>query len=196
MSPAPAPQAHLGGGSVCIHTLARLAPVRHSRSPSSWMAMHPSVDSYCQGRSPVRRQRLVLILVSLSPVCLVGLPSGHAQTAADVYSRIEEQSSKIHWCVPEAGNDPSNIIASRCKVYSACLADSGLDGKVDTPPFPDLSPAQREKVKVCHQGLYNAARMNPQIRGSGATQVWLQNGVIQGTEAKPFSIPNSTGPPH
>jgi hypothetical protein len=126
---------------------------------------------------------------------LVFSPPADAQSSADVYRNIKAVPSSVRWCVPEAGDDPAGIIGSRCKVYRECLANANLDDSVDRKPFPKLSLEGVEDVRKCHQALYNAARVNPQIKGSGATQQWLECLVYPGTQAKPFSIPGTTTPP-
>jgi hypothetical protein len=118
-----------------------------------------------------------------------------AQTSADVYNSIKTQPSTVRWCLPEAGEDGAGIIGGTCKVYRDCLATANLDESVDAKPFPDLSAGQVEDVRKCHQALYNAARVNPRIKGSGATQQWLEHLVYPGTQAKPFAIPGSASTP-
>src|ERR1700732_2084211 len=73
---------------------------------------------------------------------LLCLDSSSAQTGNDLYKLIKDQPSKTHWCLPEAGDDPANIIGGRCKIYEKCLHDLNLDEKVDQQPYPDL-PAQQ-----------------------------------------------------
>ena len=118
-----------------------------------------------------------------------------AQTRADVYNSIKARPSTIRWCLPEAGDDPAHIIGDRCKVYRDCLTDSGLDEKVDQTPFLSLAVEKIDSVRKCHQALFNAAKMNPQIKGSGATQQWLHHLVYPGTEAKSFPARSVTGDP-
>ena len=130
-----------------------------------------------------------LIVVSL-PFLL------RAQSVKETYSRINVNPSKFHWCLPEAGDDPAGIIGHACEVYSECRESAELTEAADQKPFPSLSDEQRLNLKKCHQALYNAARVNPQIKGSRATQDWLEHGVLQGTEAKPFSVPGSFSSPH
>jgi hypothetical protein len=113
------------------------------------------------------------------------------QSPKETYSRITETPSGVHWCLPEAGDDPAGIIGQRCEVYSDCLETAGMTEAVDQKPFPFLSDEQRLNLKKCHQALYNAARVNPQIKGSKATQDWLEHGVLQGGEAKPLPAPGS-----
>jgi hypothetical protein len=122
---------------------------------------------------------------------LLCLESSSAQTGSDLYKLIKDQPSKTHWCLPEAGDDPANIIGGRCKIYEKCLQDLNVDEKVDQQPYPDLPAQQITKVKSCHQALFDAARSNPQIKGSRATQDWLQHSVFPGTEAKSFPVPDS-----
>jgi hypothetical protein len=119
-----------------------------------------------------------------------------AQSAKETYSRISKNPSKIHWCVPEAGDDPAGIIGHACEVFSNCRESAGLTEAVDQKLFPPLSDEQRLNLKKCHQALYNAARVNPQIKGSKATQQWLEHDVLRGTEAKAFSVPSSFSSPH
>jgi len=104
-----------------------------------------------------------------------------SQSASVAYARIMDSPSKAHWCLPEAGDDPSAIISGRCKVYRECLDRAGLTEEVSSDALP--------KLKACHQSLYNAARTNPQIKGSLATQTWLTHDVQPGTEAKTFPVP-------
>lgn len=132
----------------------------------------------------VARLLFAFMVISLSPLL-------RAQSAKEVYSRISENPSKLHWCAPEAGDDPAGIIGGGCKIYSECLASAGLTEAADQKPFPSLSDEQRVNLKRCHQALYNAARSNPQIKGSWATQDWLEHGVLPGTGAKTFSVPDS-----
>jgi hypothetical protein len=140
----------------------------------------------------MHRNGLILVSAFFAVANLFCFGVGPTQTGTEVYKRINDQPSKIHWCLPQAGNDPANIISNSCEVYKKCLSDSDLDdGVVDRQPFPDLSADQIKKVKSCHQALFNAARSNLQIKGSGATQDWLQHSVSPGTEAKSFSVPNS-----
>jgi len=77
-----------------------------------------------------------------------------------------------------------------------CLEDAGLDASIDVAPYPSLPEQTIERVRRCHQGLYNAARTNPQIKGSNATQQWLTHEVLSGTQAKPFAVPATMGTPH
>jgi hypothetical protein len=118
-------------------------------------------------------------------------PSARAQTSTDIYNNIVARPSSTHWCLPEAGDDPAHIIEGRCKVYRECLSNLKLDESVDRTPFPTLSVDQIDNVRRCHQALFNGARTNPQIKGSGATQHWLQNSVYPGTEAKSFPVPEA-----
>jgi hypothetical protein len=118
-----------------------------------------------------------------------------AQTSADVYTRIKLQPSTIRWCLPEAGDDPAHIIEGGCKVYRECLSDFGLDESIERPPPHTMTIEQVVGVRKCHQALFNAARTNPQVKGSSATQQWLQHSVYPGTEAKSFPIPESLGEP-
>ncbi len=116
-----------------------------------------------------------------------------AQTSQDVYRSIRTQPSTIHWCVPQAGDDPAHVIEGRCKVYRDCLSALSLDEGIDGSPILPLTPEQVDPVRKCHQALFNAARTNPQIKGSGATQQWLLHSVYPGTEAKSFPIPDNFG---
>ena len=119
-----------------------------------------------------------------------------AQSAKETYSRISETPSKFHWCLTEAGDDPAGIIGHACETYSDCRESAGLTEAADQKPFPPLSDEQRVNLKKCHQALYNGARVNPQIKGSKATQDWLEHGVSPGTEAKPFAVPGFFPSPH
>lgn len=110
------------------------------------------------------------------------------QSAKDIYTSIRENPSTVHWCLPSAGNDTYGIIGRVCEVYSDCRETAGLTEMVDQKPFPPLSEEQRASLKRCHQALYNAARVNPQIKGAKATQIWLERDVSPGTEAKSFPV--------
>ena len=134
----------------------------------------------------------LIVFATLNALCL---GTGSAQNSADAYTRIQDKPSKIHWCLPETGNDPANIIESRCSVYRECLDELNLDEKVDQQPYPSLTEVQVAAIKRCHQALYNAARVNPQIKGSWATQNWLEHNVYPGTEAKTFPIPGVSSAP-
>lgn len=112
----------------------------------------------------------------------------HAQTNADIYKNIKEQPSKIRWCLPQAGTDPAHIIEGRCRVYRDCLGDLGLGDAKDQNA---LGVGQVDGVRRCQQALFNAARMNPLLKGSYATQQWLQHDVYPGTEAKSFPVPSN-----
>jgi hypothetical protein len=136
--------------------------------------------------------RLLLVLCSVN---LLYSAAGRTQSSSDVYAGIADTPSHIRWCLPQAGDDPAHIIGGRCKVYKDCLDDLNLDEKIDQPPYPNLSGAQVAEVRKCHQALYNAARSNPQLKGSAATQDWLEHKVLPGTEAKSFAVPNSSGQP-
>jgi hypothetical protein len=117
-----------------------------------------------------------------------------AQDSKAVYESIRENPSKIRWCLPAAGNDPADIIEHACHVYVECLATVKLDVDIDRPPFPRLAQEQSEELRRCHQALFNAAIVNPQLKGSKATQKWLLKEVLPGTEAKPFPVPDSWAP--
>jgi hypothetical protein len=88
--------------------------------------------------------------------------------------------------LPAAGDDPAGIIEGACRVYSDCLDSSNLPQNLDNLPLAPLSDEQRKNAKACHQALFNVARVNPQIKGSKATQEWLVHHVSSGTEAKFF----------
>jgi hypothetical protein len=135
-----------------------------------------------------------LLSAGFMAVCLSHLLC--AQSAKETYSGIGENPSRLHWCLPGAGDDPAVIIGRVCKVYSGCRESAGLNEAADQMPFPSLTDEQRLNLKKCHQALYNAARVNPQIKGSNATQDWTEHGVLQGTEAKSFSVPGSFPLPH
>jgi len=122
-------------------------------------------------------------------------PSAGAQTSTDVYNSIVARPSSIRWCTPEAGDDPAHIISSRCRIYRECLSGLGLDESIDKNPFPPIASDHTDGVRNCHQALYNAARVNPQIKGSGATQQWLLHSVHPDTEAKSFAVPNGSADP-
>jgi hypothetical protein len=107
--------------------------------------------------------------------------------AAGIYTALPVPSTQ-HWCTEQAGDDPAKIISGRCAIYIACLKDAGLNAIPDrSTVIPEASIAS---IKKCNQGLYNAARPNPQIKGSNATQIWLTKGVPPGTEAKSFTLPD------
>jgi len=122
------------------------------------------------------------------------LASARAQTSADVYNGIKVRRSTIRWCLPQAGDDPAHIIGGSCKVYRDCLSGLSLDETVDRKPVP-LASEQVDSVRKCHQALFNAARANPQVKGSAATQDWLQHSVCAGTEARSFAVPSNLGDP-
>jgi hypothetical protein len=121
--------------------------------------------------------------------------SARAQTSADIYNSIKVQPSTIRWCLAQAGDDPAHIIEGRCKVYRECLSNLSLDESADRNVPPSLTPEQVGGVRKCHQALFNAARTNPQVKGSAATQDWLQHSVYPGTEAKSFPVPSNLGDP-
>lgn len=142
----------------------------------------------------MRPYRLLIFLA----FAFTSFPSPKAAQPQDpkqIYAQIKKQPSTIHWCLPEAGDDPSGVISSQCESYSECLGALGLHEDVDRPPFSGLSDVQVAWVKRCHQGLYNAARSNPQIKGASATQDWLAHSVYPGTEAKPLPASDSVLPP-
>lgn len=139
---------------------------------------------------------LICQLVVLAVLSVAQGPEMGGQSAKDTYNAISDRPSKIRWCLPGAGDDPAGIIGGRCRVYSECLDSAGLDGAVDQQPYPTLSENQIAEVKKCHQALYNGARVNPQIKGSKATQEWLVHGVYPGTEAKVLVVPRSMNDPH
>jgi hypothetical protein len=143
----------------------------------------------------MRRYRLFLAILAIAAFCSLNLIA-KAQSSADIYKSIKDDPSKIRWCLPEGGDDPAGIIGSRCQVYSECLDSLGLNESVDKRPYPTLSAEQVESVRKCHQALYNAARTNPQIKGSKATQDWLEHNVQSGTEAKAFPVPGNLSRPH
>src|SRR5271170_6824999 len=88
-----------------------------------------------------------------------------AQSSSETNQKMSETPSLTRWCLAEAGDHPSSVIANRCKVYHECLGDLNLSEKVDQQPYSDLTETQAEGVRRCHQALYNAARMNPQVKG-------------------------------
>jgi hypothetical protein len=132
------------------------------------------------------------LLVSFMVTMAFNSMSAVAQPRAS-YSVIETEPSAIHWCLPEAGDDPSHIIEGRCKVYRECLSSLSLDERVDRLTTASMTPDQVIGVRKCHQALFNAARLNPQVKGSAATQQWLTHSVYPGTEAKSFAIPANLG---
>jgi hypothetical protein len=101
----------------------------------------------------------------------------------------------MRWCLAGAGDDPAGIISGVCRVYSECLNTAGLSEAVDQEPFPSLSETQVAAVKKCHQAVYNGARVNPQIKGSKATQEWLLHHVFPKTEANVFDVPSFLNDP-
>jgi hypothetical protein len=143
----------------------------------------------------MRRNRLFSAFLAIAAVSVINLVV-KAQSSADIYNSIKDDPSKIRWCLPEAGDDPAGIIGRRCQVYSECLDSLGLNQSADRRPYPALSAEQVESVRKCHQALYNAARTNPQIKGSNATQDWLEHSVYSGTEAKSFPVPSNLGRPY
>jgi hypothetical protein len=132
--------------------------------------------------------RLTYRVIAVATVALYPSAAG-TQTNSAVSSSIAARP--LHWCLPEAGDDPAHIISGRCKVYRECLSDLGLSESVDNPPFSSLIAPRIDSVRKCHQGLFNGARSNPQLKGSDATQQWLQHAVHPGTEAKSFPAPQS-----
>jgi hypothetical protein len=117
------------------------------------------------------------------------LLSARAQTSADIYGSLEAHPSTIHW------DDPAHIIGGSCKVYRDCLSNLSLDEIVDRNRLPSLASEQVDSVRKCHQALFNAARANPQVKPSAATQAWLQHSIYPGTEAKSFAVPSNFGDP-
>jgi len=138
---------------------------------------------------------LICGVIFLAALGVAQGPDEQQQSAKSTYNAISDRPSKLRWCLPEAGDDPAGIIGGRCRVYSECLGSAGLDKAVDQLPYPTLSDDQIAAVKRCHQALYNGARVNPQIKGSKATQEWLVHGVYPGTEAKVLAVPNSMNNP-
>jgi len=128
----------------------------------------------------------LLILLALTCISVAG--SKAAQQA-------KPQPSTLHWCSPQIGDDAAHIIGNSCAKYSECLGAVGLEDDVDRPPFTGLSDVQVAWVKKCHQNLYNAARANSQIKGSAATQDWLERSVYPGTAARPLPASGSLPPP-
>jgi hypothetical protein len=130
-----------------------------------------------------------LLLSALLPLALAAAQTP-AQTRypARIYAQLKSQPPP-HWCQPQTGDDPAHIISNSCAAYSECLGAVGLQDDVDRPPFSGLSDTQVSWVRKCHQNLYNAARTNPQIKGSTATQEWLQHSVYPGTAARPSAVP-------
>jgi len=144
----------------------------------------------------MRVANLFCVCILCPAIHLISMQASAQQSGKDIYTAISETPSKTHWCRPAAGDDPAGIIGRVCQVYSDCLDSANLTQLVDQLPFPSLSEAQRTSIKKCHQALYNAARVNPQIKGSKATQGWLEHDVLQGTEAKSFAIPAGMSSPH
>jgi hypothetical protein len=142
----------------------------------------------------MRPYRLFLQL-ALGCVGFSGVRSAQPQAPKQTYAQIKSQPSAVHWCVAEAGDDPAHIISKSCEVYSECLGAVDLNESIDRPPFSGLPDDQIKWVRKCHQDLYNAAHSNPQVKGSRATQDWLEHGVYPGTEAKSFPIPSSLPSP-
>jgi hypothetical protein len=138
--------------------------------------------------------KYLLFLLAFVAIGPLAVPSG-AQASSDTYAKIQERPSTIRWCLPKAGDDPAHIIGGRCEVYRECLSGAALDESVDRTPFPSLDAEKVEVLRKCHQALFNGAIVNPQIKGSAATQKWLLHMVYPGTEAKSFPIPGITGDP-
>jgi hypothetical protein len=130
----------------------------------------------------------LLFFLAFSFLGLSGPKAAQPQDPKQIYAQIK-QASTIHWCLPQAGDDPSGTIGNQCEVYSECLGALGLQDDVDRPPFTGLSDVQVNWVRRCHQVLHNAAHANPQIKGATATQDWLEHHVYPGTEAKPSAAP-------
>src|ERR1039458_6726144 len=126
----------------------------------------------------------LLIFLAFASIGFLGPNAAQPQDPKQIYAQIKKQPSTIHWCLPEAGDDPSGTIGNRCELYSECLGALGLQDDVDRPPFSGLSDTQVGWVRKCHQGLYDAARSNPQIKGASATQEWLRNKGYHCTQAK------------
>ena len=118
----------------------------------------------------MRVANLFCICIVCLATDLVSSQASAQQSEKDIYTAISETPSRTHWCLPAAGDDPAGIIGGCCQVYSECLASAELTQVVDQQPFPSLSDAKRTSLKKCHQALYNAARVNPQIKGSKATR--------------------------
>ena len=136
---------------------------------------------------PMRPFRLLPIL-AVAILALGVMKEARTQNAKQVYAQIG-QRSPIHWCLAQAGDDPAGIIGKQCAVYSECLGALNLQDDVDRPPFTGLSEVQVNWVRRCHQELDSAARANPQIKGAGATEDWLEHHVYPGTEAKAGASP-------
>ena len=131
----------------------------------------------------------LLIFLAFASIGFLGPNAAQPQDPKQIYAQIKKQPSTIHWCLPGAGDDPSGTIGNRCELYSECLGALGLQDDVDRPPFSGLSDTQVGWVRKCHQGLYDAARSNPQIKGASATQEWLEHNAYPGTEANPSAPP-------
>ena len=134
------------------------------------------------------RPYCLLIFLAFVSIGLHRLSAAQPQDPKQIYAQVK-QPSTIHWCLPQAGDDPSGTIGNQCARYSECLGALGLQDDVDRPPFTGLSDTQVGWVRRCHQGLFDAARANPQIKGAAATQDWLEHRVYPGTEAKPTAAP-------
>jgi hypothetical protein len=141
-----------------------------------------------------RPDQLLRIFMLIATMACFSL-TARAQTSAEVYNRIKAQPSTVRWCLPQAGDDIAHIIEGSCKVYGECLSDLGLDESIDRNPVHSITPEQVGGARKCHQALFNAARTNPQVKGSAATQQWLQHSVYPGTEAKSFPVPRKLGDP-
>jgi hypothetical protein len=140
----------------------------------------------------MRPYRLILVLnavaIFVASTAVAQARPAQPQDPRQIYAQIK-QPSPIHWCLPEAGNDPAGTIGNQCAVYSECLGALDLHDDVDRPPFTGLSDMQVNWVRRCHQVLWNVVRANPQIKGAAATQDWLEHHVYPGTEAKPSAAP-------
>lgn len=139
-------------------------------------------------------RHLIYIFVLLAMAACYSF-TAKAQASTDIYNSIRLQPSTTRWCLPQAGDDPAHIIEGRCKVYRNCLSDLNLDESIDRNVPSSLPPEQVDGVRRCHQALFNAARTNPQLKGSAATQQWLLHSVYPGTEAKSFPVPANLGEP-
>ena len=129
-----------------------------------------------------------LLILAFATAGLYNLKAAQPQDPKQIYAQIKPPST-IHWCVREAGDDPSGTIGNQCELYSECLGALGLQDDVDRPPFTGLSGVQVGWVRRCHQVLDDAVHAHPQIKGATATQDWLKRHVYPGTEAKPSATP-------
>jgi len=94
------------------------------------------------------------------------------------------------------GGDGSRTgpINGPCATHDDCYTNAGIDANGNFPGGPEWTLPQAAAAQGCNQGLYNAARSNPNAPGSKAIQYWLTHGdttpfgyvLKPGTEAKPW----------